>query len=139
MSFRQMGLFMGPPLSEVLVIVAGLAMDKLATWPPDDLLNTAEADVTKQLISLAAMQVPSVARDEARLEPPREVTVAASYLGQEDDATVTRFTLVVPVIGNPSLLWRTASRSSSDAIRGMIYDEDRAVRVWCDSPDSADQ
>ena len=39
-------LFAGERLSKVLGALGSRAMDRLAVWPPDDLLTTAEADVT---------------------------------------------------------------------------------------------
>jgi hypothetical protein len=68
-------LFAGSRLSEALAAAAWSATNRLATWPPDDLLNTAEADVTEQLVELATIEAPSLARGDARLEPSREVTV----------------------------------------------------------------
>ncbi len=132
-------LFAGSRLSEVLAAAASQATDRLAAWPPDDLLNMAEADVTDQLVELATVEVPSLARDEARLEPPAEVTVEARDFGRQFHATVTRFTLVVPVTGEPSLFGMTASRLSSGAILGGIDRPGRALRLHCDNPDNADQ
>ena len=111
-------LFAGSRLSEALAAAARNATDKLATWPPDDLLNTAEADVTEQLVSLATIEMPSLARSEARLEPPREVSVESRDFGRQFNVTVTRFTLVVPVTGASSAFGMTASRMAGSMIQG---------------------
>jgi len=132
-------LFAGGRLSEVLAAAASQATDRLATWPPDDLLNTAEADVTEQLVELATVEVPTLARDEARLEPPAEVRTQARDFGRDFQATVTRYTLVVPVTGEPSLFGLTASHFSSGTILGEIDQPGRALRLHCDNPASADQ
>lgn len=119
-SARVQHLFAGTRLSEVLSTAASQATDMLATWPPDDLLSIPEADITDQLIKLATMAVPSLAREDAWLEPPVEVMIEVRDFGRQFDATVTRFTLVVPVTGRPSLFGMTASRFSAGAVLGEI-------------------
>ena len=132
-------LFTGSRLSDVLAAAASKATDGLAAWPPDDLLNTAEADVTEKLIRLAAVEVPSLVRDEARLEPPAEVTVESMDFGRQIQATVTRFMLVVPVTGEPSLFRMRASTFSGGAILGEIDHRGMALRLHCDNPENAGQ
>src|SRR6202000_1824373 len=70
-------LFAGSRLSEALAAAARNATDRLAAWSPDDLLNTAEADVAEELVRLATIEVPALARSEARLEAPPEVMVGS--------------------------------------------------------------
>jgi hypothetical protein len=132
-------LFTGSRLSEALSTAARQAADMLASWPADDLLNTPEADVTEQLVKLATFEVPDLERDRAWLEPPAEVTVQARDFGREFQATLTRFTLVVPVIGDPLMFEMTASRFSSGAILGEIDQRASALRLHCDNPDDAGQ
>ena len=132
-------LFAGSRLSEALAFAAWSATDKLATWPPDDLLNTAEADVTEQLVELAAIEVPFLARGEARLEPSREVMVKARDFGRQFNVTVTRFTLVVPVTGASSTFGMTASRIAGSVVPGVIDDFEGVLRLHCDNPDNPAQ
>jgi hypothetical protein len=132
-------LFAGSRLSDALSAAASQAMDKLAAWPPDDLLNTPEADVTEQLIELATVEAPSVIRNEARLDLPAEVTVEAMDFGRQLQATVTRFTLVVPVTGASLAFQMTASRISGSVLPGTIDHFDRVLRLHCDNPEYAGQ
>ena len=129
-------LFAGSPLSEVLTAAGSRAMDRLAEWPPDDLLNAEEEDVAEQLIRQATIQVPSMARDQAWLEPPAEVTIQAHDVRRQFHATVTRFTLVIPVTGEPSLFRMWASHFSPPEIQAAIDHGDRSLRLHCDNPDS---
>jgi hypothetical protein len=155
-------LFAGKPLSEMLAAAAGDAADTLATWPPDGLLNTSEADINEQLIRMATVEAPSLARDKARLEPPREITVQHADLGLMKEGEVdfaesahywrqargphrlphvafTRYTLVVPVTGNPSVFSMRASTFSADGPLAVIDHGGRALRLRCDSPGNAAQ
>jgi len=132
-------LFAGSRLSEALTAAARNATDRLATWPPDELLNMAEADVTEQLVKLASIEVPSLVRSGARLEPSREVPVQAHDFGLPINATVTRFTLVVPVTGACSALEMTASRRVGSLVPGAIDHFEGVLRLHYDNPDSADQ
>jgi hypothetical protein len=138
-SARVQHLFAGTRLSEVLSTAASQATDMLATWPPDDLLSIPEADITDQLIKLATMEVPSLAREDAWLEPPVEVMIEVRDFGRQFDATVTRFTLVVPVTGGPSLFGMTASRFSAGAVLGEIDQRANALRLHCDNPGTSDR
>lgn len=132
-------LFVGSRLSDALSAAASLAIDKLAAWPPDDLLNTPEADVTEQLIELATVEAPSLIRNEARLDLPAEVAVEAMDFGRQLRATVTRFTLVVPVTGASLAFQMTASRISGSVLPGTIDHFDRVLRLHCDNPENAGQ
>jgi hypothetical protein len=132
-------LFAGSRLSEALAAAAKNATDKLATWPPDDLLNTAEADVTEELVRLATIEVPSLARSEAQLEPPREVLVESRDFGPQFNGTVTRFTLVVPVTGASLAFVMTASRIAGSVIPGAIDSFEGVLRLDIDNPVNADQ
>ncbi len=133
---RQL-LFAGNRLSEVFTAAVSRAMERLAAWPPNDLLNTAEADVTDELVGLATGEAPSLVRDEARFEElPVEVMVEARDFGREFQAIGTRFTLVVPVTGDPSLFGMRASRFSAGELRGSIDPFDRVLRLHCVNPDN---
>ncbi len=134
-------LFTGKRLSEALAAAMQSATDKLAAWPPDDLLNTAEADVTEQLVKQATIEVPSLARSEARLEPSREVqaSVESRDLGRQHTVTVTRYTLVVPVAGATAAFGMTASRIAGSALQGTVDDFDRVLRLHIDNPDNHGQ
>jgi hypothetical protein len=132
-------LFAGSPLSEALAEAAWSATNRLAAWPPDDLLVTAEADVTEQLVERATIEVPFLARGDARLEPSREVMVKAQDFGRQSNVTVTRFTLVVPVTGASSTLEMTASRIAGGVVPGAIDDFEGVLRLHCDDPDNAAQ
>jgi hypothetical protein len=132
-------LFAGSRLSDALSAAASQAIDKLAAWPPDDLLNTPEADVTEQLIELATVEAPSLIRNEAWLDLPAEVAVEAMDFGRQLQATVTRFTLVVPVTGASLAFQMTASRTSGSVLPGTIDHFDRVLRLHCDNPENAGQ
>lgn len=132
-------LFVGSRLSDALSAAASQAMDRLAAWPPDDLLNTPEADVAEQLIELVSVEAPSLIRNEARLEPPTEVPVVAVDFGRQLRATVTRFTLVVPITGASEVFQMTASRISGSVLPGTIDPIDRVLRLHCDNPQNAGQ
>jgi hypothetical protein len=132
-------LFTGSRLSDVLAVAASRATDGLAAWPADDLLNRAEADVVEELIELATVEVPSLAPDEARIEAPAEVTVDVMDFGRQIQATVTRFTLVVPVAGDPSLFGMRASTFSAGAMLGQIDHQANALRLNCDNPKNGDE
>jgi hypothetical protein len=128
-------LFAGDRLGDVLFAAARQAEKRLAGWPADDLLSREEADVADQLISLATIEVPSLARGKAWLGPPRE---AHPYVGDATVrfGTVTRFTLVVPVTGDPSLFGMRSGILSAgfSGIRGEIDHPGKALRLHCDNP-----
>src|SRR5215469_14025770 len=108
-----LNLFAVGQLSVLLAAASKEAVDKLAAWPPDDLLNTPEVDVSERLIELATVvRAPSLRRSEAWLEPPSEVKVDSIDFGRRLQVVVTRFTLVVPVTGDPRLLALSASKIS---------------------------
>jgi hypothetical protein len=130
-------LFGGPPLSDLFRLLGGRAMAGLDAWPPDDLLNTAEADVTEQLISQVTIELPSLARSEARLEPPVEVLEVVP--GTSRLATVTRFRLVVPLAGKLVLFGMRASRFRDEEVPGVIDKRDSTLLLHCDDPVDADQ
>jgi hypothetical protein len=133
-------LFAGGRLSEKLSAAARKATDRLAAWPPDDLLGTAEADVAQQLIELAGFELPSLERDKAWLEPPAEVTVESRDFGRQLQITITRFTLVVPITGDPSVFGLIASRFSGGAIVAEVIDGSAStLRLPCDNPADASQ
>ena len=115
------------------------ALSMLAEWLPDDLLTAAEADVTEQLVKLAAVEPPSLARAAAYLEPPAEVRLAAHDFGRFSRVAVTRFTLVVPIVGNPRLLGMAASHYSPSPIPGKIDESACTVRFHCDNLDDPEQ
>lgn len=111
------------------------ALSMLAEWLPDDLLTAAEADVTEQLVNLATVEPPSLARAAAYLEPPAEVRLTAHDFGRFSRVAVTRFTLVVPIVGNPRLLGMAASHYSPSPIPGKIDESACTVRFHCDNLD----
>jgi hypothetical protein len=132
-------LFSGSPLSETLSAAARHAAEMLARWQSDDLLSAAEADVTEQLVRLATFEMPSLSRGEAFLEPPEEVTLQARDYDGSFQVTVTRFTLVVPITGEPKLFALTASRFSPSPLLGEIDESSRTLRLHCDNLDDAGQ
>lgn len=133
-------LFAGDRLGGVLSAAARRATERLAGWPADDLLSREEADVAEQLISLATMGVPSLARGKAWLGPPRE---AQPHPGDVTVrfGTVTRFTLVVPVTGDPALFGMRSGILSVgfSGIRGEIDHPGKALRLHCDNPGNPGQ
>jgi hypothetical protein len=140
MSSAPMQLFVGGRLKELLAAASQRAADALSSWQPDDLLNTPEADIAEQLIELAtAVEVPVLDRDKAQFEPPTEVSMDVVDFGRHFQATVTRFTLVVPITGDPSLLGVTASRISPSPLLGEIDRSAGTVRLHCNNPDDAAQ
>ena len=132
-------LFTRNRLADVLSAAGGAAMDKLAAWPPDDLLNTPEADVIEQLVGLAALEVPSLERDKKWLDNPAEIKVDVEDFGRQFQATLTRHTLVVPVIGDPSVFGLRASVFSTGSIPAEIDKKAGTLRLHCDNPDNGDQ
>jgi hypothetical protein len=138
-SGMEQHLFTGGRLSDVLAKAADKATSRLAAWPADDLLNTPEADVVDQLVQLATVEVPSLQREKAHLEPPTEVTVHGVDFGRQLQATVTRFTLVVPIAGDPSLFGMSASRITGGALQGEIDRRGGSLRLHCDDPSDAGQ
>jgi hypothetical protein len=134
-------LFFGDRLSEVLSDAARRATDRLAAWPADDLLSSEEADIADQLISQATLEVPSLARGKAWLGPPNEVSPQPGQgdLTARSWATVTRYTLVVPATGDPSLFGMRTGIFAAATIRGEIDHRGRALRLHCDNPKNADQ
>ncbi len=132
-------LFAGSQLSEMLSGAARQATDLLAGWPADDLLSIPEADLAERLIKLATFAVPTLERDKAWLEPPAEVTVEAIDFGRNFQATVTRFTLVVPVDGDSSMFGMRASRFSGGTTLGEIDRSTSTLRLHCDNPANAAQ
>lgn len=139
MRYAPVHLFAGSRLRDALSDAARKATDKLAAWPPDDLLNTAEADVTEKLFELASFELPSLKRDKKWLEPPAEVAKEWSDFGREFRATVTRYTLVVPVAGDPAVFGMSASTHSSGAILAQIDRPADALRLHCDNPKDGEQ
>jgi hypothetical protein len=132
-------LFAGNRLAEVLSGASNRALDALASWPADDLLSIPEADLVRHLTELARLETPALARDEVRLESPAEVLVDATDWGRHFQATVTRFTLVVPVTGDPSMFGMTASRLSGGSLLGEIDRSAGTLRLHCNNPDSPAQ
>lgn len=131
-------LFDGSPLSEELSARARRAVNWLAAWPSDDFLHTPVADATEALIQMATIEVPSLARQLAQLAPPAKVRAEADG-SNPNPVIVARFTLVVPVTGNPSLFARSASTFSADALLAEIDYRGKALRLHCDDPENADQ
>jgi hypothetical protein len=131
-------LFFGDRLSEVLSGAAHRATDMLAALSADDLLSSREADIADQLISQATIEVPSLARDKAWLGPPSEVRPQPEN-GAQSWSMVTRYTLVVPVTGDPSLFGKRTGIFAAGTIRGEIDHRGRALRLHCDNPKNADQ
>lgn len=134
-------LFFGDRLSEVLSDAAREATDRLAAWPADALLSSGEAYIADQLISQATLEVPSLAREKAWLGPPSEVSPQPGQgdLTARSWATVSRYTLVVPVTGDPSLFGMRTGIFAAATIRGEIDHRGRALRLHCDNPKNADQ
>jgi hypothetical protein len=132
-------LFAGSQLTERLSAAASRAADGLATWPPDDLLETSEADIASELIRLAIIEPPSMARGQAWLEPTTEISVTAEKFGRYFHADATRFTLAVPVAGDLSLFDMTASRFPGNVILGEIDKPASTLRLYCHNPGTADQ
>jgi hypothetical protein len=127
-------LFAGSRLAEVLSGASDQATGALANWSPDDLLSIPEADVVRHLVELARLEVPTLAREDAWVEPPAEVLVDAIDFGTHFKATVTRFTLVVPVKGDPSMFGMTASRFSGGSLLGEIDRSAGTLRLHCNNP-----
>jgi hypothetical protein len=132
-------LFAGGRLSEALAAAAKSARDKLAAWPPDDLLNTPEADVTEQLVRLASVEMPSLVRREAQQEPPLEISVESRDLGPRSYVTVTRFTLVVPITGVSLAFQMTARRTAGSVVSGVVDSFEGLLRLRCDDPVNGDE
>jgi hypothetical protein len=131
-------LFFGLRLNEMFSAVAARAASQLAEWPADDLLSSGEADIADRLIGQATIELPSLARGKAWLAPPGEVTLHSEpYAGPW--ATVTRYTLVVPVTGDPSLFGMSPGFFTTATIRGEIDHTGMALRLHCDNPKNADQ
>jgi hypothetical protein len=135
-------LFTGRRLSQALAEVSCQVLELLADWPADDLLGAPEADVVEQLAGLAMLEAPSMARAGARLEPPAEIKLKwppSPYSPLVSEVPVTRFTLVVPVTGEPSALRMSVSRFSGDAAQADIDDQVRLSHLRCRWPGGTGQ
>jgi hypothetical protein len=136
------GPFTGRRLSHALADVACQVLELLDDWPADDLLGTPEPDVVEQLVGLATFEVPSMARASARLEPPAEIklkTLSGPHSILIIEVPVTRFTLVVPVTGELSVLGMTVSRFSRDAVHVDIGEQVRLLHLRCGWPGGTGQ
>jgi hypothetical protein len=134
--------FTGRRLSQALADVTCQVLELLADWPADDLLSTPEPNVVEQLVGLATFEVPSMARASARLEPPAEIKLKA-LSGPHSvliiELPVTRFTLVIPVTGELSVLGMTVSRFSRDAAQADIDEQARFLHLRCGWPGGTGQ
>ncbi|MGH3252546.1 MAG: hypothetical protein ACRDOI_40905, partial [Trebonia sp.] len=92
------------PLHRELAAAAKAAMDLLWSCDADELLTRHEAELAGELVALASFEPPALARREACLEAPSEFTEPGERDGKPVQAIFTRYTLVVPVTGQTSLL-----------------------------------
>ena len=126
-------LFVGRQLRDELSSAAQMAVDMLMSWHPDQLLNAAEADLADQLVRLATFKVPALGRSEAYLEPPKEIRLPGSEVGRPiRSAVVTRFTLVVPITGQASLLRMTTSTWTPTPVDGDLDEQSSILRLYSD-------
>jgi hypothetical protein len=126
-------LFVGPLLCNDLALATQHAVDMLMNWPPDEILNGAEADMADSLVRLATFKVPQLDRNNAYLESPTEITMPGERVGQTVRTVyLTRFTLVVPFTGHPPLFNRTASRRSAEPVYGEVDELYYNLRLYCD-------
>jgi len=96
--------FLAGPLHHELAAAAKAAVDLLWNCGAGELLARPEADLAEDLVALASFEPPALARDDAYLEAPGEVTEPGERDGEPVQAIFTRYTLVVPVTGQASLL-----------------------------------
>jgi hypothetical protein len=114
-------------------------VQELASWQPDDLLNTPEPDVVERLVTKATVDVPSLLRASAHLAPVTEVKmIDTNNRGQNVVFTVTRHTLMVPVTGYPPLFGMRASRYSGGMPRGEVDQWNSSLLLNCDNPDNGE-
>lgn len=96
--------FLATPLHRELAAAGKAAMDLLWSCDASELLTRHEAELAGELIAMASFEPPVLARGEAYLEAPSEFTEPGERDGRPVQAIFTRYTLVVPVIGQASLL-----------------------------------
>lgn len=128
--------FSGKPLRDELALAEQMAVDLLMSWPASVLLNTAEADLAGQLVRLSSFNTPVILRNEAFLEPPSVIRRLEERDGRRVQAACVRFTLVVPIDGQASLLVRTPSREIPGSPDCEVNGQ--ALKLHCDGePDPA--
>lgn len=120
------------PLHRELAAAAKAAFDLLWSCGASELLARPEADLAEELVGLASFEPPVLARGEAYLAAPSEVTEPGERDGQPVQATFTRYTLVVPVTGHASLLEiGSAVWLIHHPVRGEMDGRAKTVRLHC--------
>jgi hypothetical protein len=71
----------------------------------DSLLSTPVEDIVASIATKFELDVPSLLRDEAHLEEPRETTITVQDYGRTIHQKGTLLTLVVPFTGDAGMFW----------------------------------
>ena len=130
---RPVPYFAGGPLHHELAATAKAAAGILWSCGPGGLLSRPEDGLAEELVALASFEPPALARDKAYLEAPCEVTEPGERAGQPVQAIFTRYTLVVPVTGQASLLETgPATWLIHWPVRGEIDRQAKTLKLRCD-------
>jgi hypothetical protein len=94
---------------------------RLQGWDHDDLLLQSEADVIEVLKAEALIECPVLDRAAAHMDGhPTELIRPFKDFGETVDRQVTRYTLVVPFVGDEQVFQLSASVRTPDPPRGHL-------------------
>jgi hypothetical protein len=102
------------------------AIDSIDT---DTLLNTPTNDVVVDIVDKYKLEVPILSRDEAHMDPPREVTMTIQDYGRTIHPTGTLLTLHVPFTGDAGMFWVQPSTYDSGPPRGTLNGQELILRM----------
>lgn len=139
-------LFLDGDLREYLATMRARPSQALQAYDPDKLLLTAEDDLIAYLVGLGQVDEVSLQRDEAYALDPTEITkptrddIAIDRIYGRRKYQVTRWTLVVPILGDPKLLGLRASTYSLSPPRAEITSYELRIHYDTDyGPGTVDQ
>jgi hypothetical protein len=96
---------------------------------PDTLLNTPTADVVEDIVDKYKLEVPILLRNDAHLDPPREVMLTVQDYGRTIHPTGTLLTLHVPFAGDAGMFWVQPSTYDSGPPRGTLNGQELILRM----------
>jgi hypothetical protein len=114
-------LFLERDLPSALDATRRDAVKAIATWDPDQLLATAEADIVDYLIAEHSVACPVLRRDQIHQLPVADqVDVVEDWGGRHITQTRTKIVIVVPFDGEDSVFRFRASQFKTSLPRGVV-------------------
>jgi hypothetical protein len=96
---------------------------------PDALLNTPTDDLVARIVDKYELEVPVLLRDDAVLDPPREITLTIHDYGRTIHPTGTLLTLHVPFTGDPGMFWIQPTSFDSAPPSGTLNGQELVLRM----------